>query len=82
MTNQKGEYTISVPIGQHAITVAKSGHIFVNNGRYPADPHNTGEKFTFDREIKGLEFRDTAGQLHRPCGGWQHRGREARGLRP
>ena len=58
-TNKKGEFTISVPIGQHAITVAKSGHIFVNNGRYPADPHNTGEKFTFDREIKGLEFRDT-----------------------
>ena len=59
VTNADGEFTISVPIGDHAITVQKSGHTFVNNGRYPADPNNTGEKLTFDREIKGLEFRDT-----------------------
>ena len=55
VTNEKGEYTISVPIGDHAITVAKSGHVFANNGRYPADDNNTGEKHTFDQTIKTLE---------------------------
>ncbi|MCR4613674.1 MAG: LamG domain-containing protein [Bacteroidaceae bacterium] len=58
-TNSDGEFTISVPIGQHYIEARKDGHVFVNNGRYPADPNNAGEKYTFDREIKGLEFRDT-----------------------
>ena len=59
-TNENGEFTISVPIGKHYIQVKKSGHIFANDGRYPADPLNTGnEYFVFDRKIEGLEFRDT-----------------------
>ena len=57
-TNDKGEFTISVPIGDHFITVQKNGHKFTNVGRYPSDPNNVGTKHTFDREIKNLEFID------------------------
>ena len=57
-TNSYGEYTISVPIGKHFIEVRKNGHVFVNNGRYPADPNNTGTMEDFDRALN-LEFRDT-----------------------
>lgn len=58
-TDENGEFTISVPIGKHYIGVSKNGHVFENNGRYPADPTGTNEAtFTFDRKITGLEFRD------------------------
>ena len=58
-TDENGEFTISVPIGKHYIEVSKNGHVFENNGRYPADPTGTNEAtFTFDRKITGLEFRD------------------------
>ncbi len=53
-TDEFGTFEISVPIGEHYIEVMKNGHVFAN-GRYPAYP----EKFTFDREKTGLEFRDT-----------------------
>ncbi len=53
-----GTFTISVPIGDHYITLSKNGHVFAN-GRYPADPFNTGTRETFDSEKSGLEFRDT-----------------------
>ena len=58
-TNEQGEFTISVPIGDHFITVEKSGHVFANAGRYPADPNGVGTKITFDHEIKNLEFLDS-----------------------
>lgn len=57
-SNDQGEFTISVPIGDHFITVKKNGHVFTNSGRYPADPNDVGTKHTFDREIKNLEFID------------------------
>ena len=55
---EDGSFTISVPIGDHFIEVAKNGHVFAN-GRFPADPEGRGTKFTFDRAISNLEFRDT-----------------------
>ena len=55
---EDGTFTISVPIGDHFIEVAKNGHIFAN-GRYPADPEGRGTKFSFNQAITGLEFRDT-----------------------
>ncbi len=58
LTNSNGEFTISVPIGDHFITVKYNKHTFVDNGRYPADPDSIGTKFTFDREIKDLTFYD------------------------
>lgn len=60
-TNSDGEFEISVPIGEHYIQAVLNGHVFVNNGRYPADPEGLGDKVkaNFDRKITGLEFRDT-----------------------
>lgn len=57
-TNTNGEYTISVPIGDHYIKVSKTGHVFNNEGRYPADPNEVGTRLTFNQEVKGLEFVD------------------------
>lgn len=59
-SDANGHYKISVPIGDHFIEVRKDGHVFVNGGRYPEDPQNTGApKKTFEDEITDLEFRDT-----------------------
>lgn len=35
-TDINGRFTIEVPIGQHAISISKSGHTFDFEGRYPA----------------------------------------------
>ena len=55
-TNSYGQFTISVPIGEHFIQVKKQGHEFVNNGRYPAE---AGTYVNFDRELKNLAFYDS-----------------------
>lgn len=56
-TNANGEFTISVPIGEHFITVKKDNHVFVNEGRYPANPNT---KAVFDREREeALLFYDS-----------------------
>ena len=57
-TNEMGEYTISVPIGNHFITVSKNGHVFANDGRYPADPADTGLKKNFKSAVTNLDFSD------------------------
>lgn len=57
-TNDYGEFEISVPIGDHFISIKKDGHTFLNGGRYPADPDGVGVRMTFDREISGLTFYD------------------------
>ena len=57
-TNEKGEFTISVPIGDHFVSVELNGHEFADNGRYPADPNGVGLRHTFNQEIKNLEFYD------------------------
>ena len=57
-TDAKGKFTISVPIGDHYITVGKQGHTFDKEGRYPDDDEGIGKKFTFDRTVTGLEFYD------------------------
>ena len=58
MTNSKGEFEISVPIGEHFFQVKKNGHTFLNDGRYPSDPNGTGERVNFDRELKNVTFYD------------------------
>ena len=55
-TNAYGQYTISVPIGEHFIQVKKQGHEFVNNGRYPKE---TDRYWNFDREMKNMTFYDS-----------------------
>jgi len=37
MTDINGRFSIQVPIGQHAITLVKSGHTFLYDGRFPAN---------------------------------------------
>ena len=54
-TDEQGRFEISVPIGDHYITIEKNGHTFTNKGRYPA---GIGTLFTFDREVSGLTFYD------------------------
>ena len=54
-TDEFGRFEISVPIGDHHITVEKNGHTFVSEGRYPS---GIGTKFTFDRAVSNLTFYD------------------------
>ncbi|MCR5130017.1 MAG: LamG domain-containing protein [Prevotella sp.] len=46
-TDDQGAFTISVPIGDHYVTVKKDGHTFVNEGRFPKDPNGVGQLYTF-----------------------------------
>lgn len=56
-TDSEGKFTISVPIGDHSITIAKNGHTFTKSGRFPDNPN---EKYTFDREFEGeIAFWDS-----------------------
>ena len=57
-TNSNGEFTVSVPIGDHFVQIKKDGHVFASAGRYPADTDSEGLRHTFDRDISGLEFID------------------------
>lgn len=57
-SDENGEYTISVPIGEHYIQVKKSNHTFVNNGRYPEDAFEKGEKTIFENPVTNLTFYD------------------------
>jgi hypothetical protein len=52
-TDGSGEFEIDVPIGEHFVTVSKTGHTFVNNGRYPAQLRRD-----FQNNITGLAFTD------------------------
>ena len=36
-TNEQGEFTVDVPIGDHFVSLEKNGHTFVKDGRYPED---------------------------------------------
>ena len=59
-TDADGNYEISVPIGDHYITMSKQGHTFEHNGRYPDNPDpNSQELVTFDQEVSNLIFYDT-----------------------
>ncbi|MDL2262268.1 T9SS type A sorting domain-containing protein [Bacteroidales bacterium OttesenSCG-928-I21] len=53
-TNEKGEYTISVPIGVHELKVEKNGHSFVNGGL----ALENGENINFQDNITNLNFKD------------------------
>lgn len=53
LTNEDGEFTIPVSIGQHYITIEKEGHVFANNGRWP----ETG-LVNINDSVSGLTFTD------------------------
>ncbi len=54
-TDEQGRFEISVPIGDHHITVGKNGHTFTGEGRYPT---GVDTKFTFDHSVSNLTFYD------------------------
>ena len=58
MTNEKGEFSVDVPIGEHFVSVEKNGHTFVDGGRYPEDPDNVGVRYDFEDAMTGLTFYD------------------------
>lgn len=56
-TDDKGKFVVSVPIGDHYISVEKEGHTFKDAGRYPADEHGY-KLYTFDKDMNNLKFVD------------------------
>lgn len=52
-TDAQGNFLIQVPIGQHSITIEKTGHI-MNVGRFPA----TGT-YDFQNDLAAVNFQDT-----------------------
>ncbi len=53
-TDANGTFSISVPIGNHYISIAKTGHDMVLGGRYPVTgTHN------FQAPISGIQFKDS-----------------------
>ena len=54
-TDDNGRFEISVPIGEHYISITKNGHTFVNEGRYPA---GVGVNYTFEAPVSNLTFYD------------------------
>lgn len=57
-SDEKGAFSIQVPIGDHYIQVKKNNHTFADNGRFPADPNNVGTLMTFDRELNTVVLYD------------------------
>lgn len=53
-TDEQGKYEVYVPIGWHYISVGKTGHAFVDEGRYPKE----GKK-NFQAPINGVNFIDS-----------------------
>lgn len=53
VTDVNGDYSISVPIGEHYITVEKAGHVF-SQGRFPS----TG-LYDFQEPVSGIEMEDS-----------------------
>lgn len=49
----EGAYTISVPTGEHYIRIERPGHVFLNDGRYPAV-----DTYNFNDSISQLTFTD------------------------
>ncbi len=50
VTNREGYFDVSVPIGNHAVTVKKEGHTFLYNGRFPAESGTFKEFFEDSNE--------------------------------
>jgi len=57
-TDENGEFTIDVPIGNHYITVEKEGHTFAYEGRFPEKEDGKSTLYSFVKEMTGLTFYD------------------------
>lgn len=49
-SDSEGNFEVSVPIGNHYISLRKDGHVFRYNGRYPAEPGTYIEFFEDSNE--------------------------------
>lgn len=49
-SDSEGNFEVSVPIGNHYISLSKDGHVFRYNGRYPAEPGTYIEFFEDSNE--------------------------------
>ena len=59
MTDEKGKFTVDVPIGDHYLSAVRDGHTFVDEGRIPADPSGLNtELISFTNPQSGLKFID------------------------
>jgi hypothetical protein len=67
-TDQDGNFEVSVPIGNHFISLSKQGHVFADGGRFPA---NQLLKHNFQSKVEGLKFYDltTVKLIGRVAGG-------------
>lgn len=59
LTDNQGQFTVDVPIGEHSIRLSKNGHVFEGEGRFPP-PAEDDEfpTFNFQKALAGLEFID------------------------
>ena len=57
-TDENGEFTVDVPIGDHFVSAKLNGHTFVNGGRFPVDKDGVGLRYTFTKELSGIRFFD------------------------
>jgi hypothetical protein len=78
VSDVNGNFTLSVPIGNHYISVSKDGHTFLNGGRYPADPDRVGTTLLVEDSISGLLFTDKTlvNISGRICGGTEEKARD------
>ena len=59
-TNEYGQIDISVPIGQHFVSVRKENHIFENNGQWPSPTANDEyPTFNFQDDVFNITFYDS-----------------------
>lgn len=60
LTDEYGGIDISVPIGEHYISVKKNKHVFVDNGQWPAPlDGNPYPKFNFQDNVYDRNFYDS-----------------------
>ena len=59
-TNDIGQIDISVPIGNHYISIKKDKHVFENNGQWP-EPESDDKypKFNFQDDVFNITFNDS-----------------------
>ena len=78
VSDVNGNFTLSVPIGNHYLHAAKDGHTFLNGGRYPADPNQLGTTWLVEDSISGLLFTDQTlvNISGRICGGSEEKGKD------
>lgn len=59
LTDNQGQFTVDVPIGEHSIRLSKNGHVFEDEGRFPpATQDNEFPTYNYQKPLAGLEFID------------------------